>query len=91
MGIVASLGMEEGLFSNCRVSLWQRFGVQFPQRPPDAAPIFTPPATHAVSRPPQIGYGMPSTSTTRLDEAMAADDNLRFGLDLAWLHCYAFK
>lgn len=57
----------------------QRFGVQFPQRPPDAAPIFTPPATHpgSISHP-QPSYGMPSSSTTRLDEAMAADDNLRF-------------
>ncbi|KAH6757140.1 ENTH/VHS/GAT family protein [Perilla frutescens var. hirtella] len=54
----------------------RRLGVQFPQRPPDSAPIFTPPATHAVARPPQPGYGMPSSSTTRLDEAMAADDNL---------------
>lgn len=57
----------------------QRFGVQFPQCPPDAAPIFTPPATHPGSishlHP---SHGMPSSSTTRLDEAMAADDSLRF-------------
>ncbi|KAL1545425.1 TOM1-like protein 6 [Salvia divinorum] len=53
----------------------RRFGVHFPRRPPDAAPIHTPPATHAVSTPPP-GYGMPSSSSTRLDEAMAAEDTL---------------
>lgn len=65
------------------MSLWQRSGVEFPRRPPDAAPIFTPPVTHPISRHPQPGYGMPSSSSTRLDEAMAAEDNLRFGLDLS--------
>lgn len=44
-------------------------GVQFPQRSPDASPIFTPPVTH----PPQANYGMPSNSSTRLDEAMASE------------------
>ncbi|XP_057808268.1 TOM1-like protein 6 [Salvia miltiorrhiza] len=53
----------------------RRFGVQFPRRTPDAAPIFTPPAAHAVSTPPP-GYGMPSSSSTRLDHAMAAEDTL---------------
>ncbi|KAG6437030.1 hypothetical protein SASPL_101937 [Salvia splendens] len=53
----------------------RRFGVHFPRRPPDAAPIHTPPATHAVSTP-RPGYGMPSSSSTRLDEAMAAEDTL---------------
>ncbi|XP_047981576.1 TOM1-like protein 6 [Salvia hispanica] len=53
----------------------RRFGVHFPRRPPDAAPIHTPPATHAVLTPPP-GYGMPSSSSTRLDEAMAAEDTL---------------
>ncbi|KAL2479312.1 ENTH/VHS/GAT family protein [Abeliophyllum distichum] len=51
----------------------RRSGVQFPQRSPDTAPIFTPPVTHPIPRHPQPGYGMPSSSTTRLDEAMAAD------------------
>ncbi|KAL8517121.1 hypothetical protein ACS0TY_015368 [Phlomoides rotata] len=54
----------------------RRSGVNFPQRPPDSVPIVTPPVTHATSRQPQPGYGMPSSSSTRLDEAMAADDNL---------------
>ncbi|CAA3015918.1 target of Myb 1-like [Olea europaea subsp. europaea] len=51
----------------------RRSGVQFPQRSPDTAPIFTPPVTHPLPRHPQPGYGMPSSSTTRLDEAMAAE------------------
>ncbi|KAL1549080.1 hypothetical protein AAHA92_17226 [Salvia divinorum] len=51
----------------------RRFGVQFPQRPPDVAPIHTPPATHAVSTPPP-GYRMSSSSSTRLNEAMAVED-----------------
>ncbi|KAL3617398.1 hypothetical protein CASFOL_037719 [Castilleja foliolosa] len=54
----------------------RRSGVNFPQRPPDAAPIFTPPVTHPISSQPQPGYGMPSSSSTRLDEVMAADGNL---------------
>ncbi|XP_076937350.1 TOM1-like protein 6 [Bidens hawaiensis] len=48
-------------------------GVQFPQRSPDAAPIFTPPITHPPLRSPQANYGMPSNSSTRLDEAMASE------------------
>ncbi|KAK1433102.1 hypothetical protein QVD17_10008 [Tagetes erecta] len=48
-------------------------GVQFPQRSPDAAPIFTPPVTHPSVRSPQANYGMPSNSSTRLDEAMASE------------------
>ncbi|KAJ0681310.1 putative TOM1-like protein, plant [Helianthus annuus] len=48
-------------------------GVQFPQRSPDAAPIFTPPVTHPSSRSPQANYGMPINSSTRLDEAMASE------------------
>nr|GMD43204.1 TOM1-like protein 6 [Ipomoea batatas] len=51
----------------------RRSGVQFPQRSRDTPPIFTPPATHAGPRLPQPGYGMPSNSSTRLDEAMAAE------------------
>ncbi|XP_047945400.1 TOM1-like protein 6 isoform X2 [Salvia hispanica] len=50
----------------------RRFGVQFPHRPPDAAPIHTP-ATHAVSTPPP-GYRMSSSSSTRLNEATGAED-----------------
>ncbi|KAI3781099.1 hypothetical protein L2E82_11100 [Cichorium intybus] len=48
-------------------------GVQFPHRSPDAAPIFTPPVTHHSFGPPQANYGMPSNSSTRLDEAMASE------------------
>ncbi|KAL3531618.1 hypothetical protein ACH5RR_005139 [Cinchona calisaya] len=51
----------------------RRSGVDFPQRSPDTAPIFTPPMTHPTPRHPQPGYGMPSNSSTRLDEAMAAE------------------
>ncbi|KAI8557183.1 hypothetical protein RHMOL_Rhmol05G0316500 [Rhododendron molle] len=56
----------------------RRAGVQFPQRSPDAAPIFTPPVVQSTLRHPQAGYGMPINSSTRLDEAMAAEtENLR--------------
>ncbi|XP_027066988.1 TOM1-like protein 6 [Coffea arabica] len=51
----------------------RRSGVGFPQRSLDTAPIFTPPMTHPTPRHPQPGYGMPSNSSTRLDEAMAAE------------------
>ncbi|XP_059305277.1 TOM1-like protein 6 isoform X1 [Lycium ferocissimum] len=51
----------------------RRAGIQFPQRSFDTAPIFTPPVTHPAPRQPQPGYGMPSNSSTRLDEAMAAE------------------
>ncbi|ONK62647.1 uncharacterized protein A4U43_C07F6380 [Asparagus officinalis] len=53
----------------------KRSGVEFPQRSPDSALIFTTPVTHpaAPSRYPQIGYGMPSNSSVRLDEAMASE------------------
>ncbi|XAR55765.1 hypothetical protein NMG60_11035962 [Bertholletia excelsa] len=51
----------------------RRAGVAFPPRSPDAAPIFTPPVAHSTMRNAQAGYGMPSNSSTRLDEAMAAD------------------
>ncbi|KAG8377099.1 hypothetical protein BUALT_Bualt09G0133300 [Buddleja alternifolia] len=55
----------------------RRSGVEFPRRSPDAAPIITPPVTHPITRHlPQPGYGMPSSSSTRLDEAMAADQTL---------------
>ncbi|KAJ0027535.1 hypothetical protein Pint_35003 [Pistacia integerrima] len=51
----------------------RRSGVQFPQRSPDAAPIFTPPVTHPALGPAQAGYGMPSSSSRRLDETMASE------------------
>ena len=46
----------------------------------DSALIFTPPVTHLTSIPRhhQAGYGMPSNSSLRLDEAMASEmANLR--------------
>ncbi|KAK4752884.1 hypothetical protein SAY87_021682 [Trapa incisa] len=48
----------------------KRLGIQFPRRSPDSAPIFTPPVTHPHM---QAGYGMPSNSSRRLDEAMATE------------------
>ncbi|KAF7143264.1 hypothetical protein RHSIM_Rhsim05G0228000 [Rhododendron simsii] len=48
-------------------------GVLFPQRSPDAAPIFTPPVSLSTPRHAQAGYGMPIKSSTCLDEAVAAD------------------
>lgn len=51
----------------------RRAGVLFPQRSPDAAPIFTPPVVQSTLRHAQAGYGMPINSSTRLDEAMAAE------------------
>ncbi|CAL5335238.1 unnamed protein product [Camellia sinensis] len=51
----------------------RRSGVVFPQRSFDTAPIFTPPVAHSTLRHAQAGYGMPSNSSTRLDEAMAAE------------------
>ncbi|KAJ8551005.1 hypothetical protein K7X08_000375 [Anisodus acutangulus] len=50
----------------------RRAGVEFPKRSFDTAPTFTP-VTHPAPRQPQSGYGMPSNSSTRLDEAMAAE------------------
>lgn len=52
---------------------WQRSGVSFPPRSPDAAPIFTPPPTHPSVRNTQPGYGMPSSSSKTLDETMATE------------------
>ncbi|OMP05695.1 VHS domain-containing protein [Corchorus olitorius] len=51
----------------------RRSGVDFPKRSMDAAPIFTPPATHPTLRHNQPGYGMPSNSSRRLDETMATE------------------
>ncbi|GAB2272106.1 hypothetical protein Dimus_006925 [Dionaea muscipula] len=51
----------------------RRYGVQFPPRSLDSAPIFTPPASHPSSRQAQASLGMPINSSTRLDEAMAAE------------------
>ncbi|URD93203.1 VHS and GAT domain containing protein [Musa troglodytarum] len=52
----------------------KRSGVQFPERSSDSTLIFTPPvhATNETRRPP-IGYGMPSNSALRLDEAMSSE------------------
>lgn len=49
-------------------------GAEFPQRSPDAAPIFTPPVIRPTSLPTylQPGYGMPVNSSLRLDEAMSS-------------------
>ncbi|XP_059668114.1 TOM1-like protein 6 [Cornus florida] len=69
----------------------RRSGEVFPQRSSDTPPIFTPPVTHPTLGAAQAGYGMPSNSSTRLDEAMAADmenlslssiDSMRNVLDL---------
>ncbi|KAK1265180.1 hypothetical protein QJS04_geneDACA017073 [Acorus gramineus] len=51
----------------------RRSGVEFPRRSPDAAPIFTPPVAHPMIRHAPPGYGMPSDSSIRLDEAMASE------------------
>ncbi|KAJ6799659.1 target of Myb protein 1-like [Iris pallida] len=53
----------------------KRTGVQFPQRSPDSALIFTPPVTYpaSASRHPQPGYGIPSGSPVSLDEAMTSE------------------
>ncbi|XP_039001902.1 TOM1-like protein 6 isoform X2 [Hibiscus syriacus] len=48
----------------------RRSGVEFPKHSSNAAPIFTPPATHPTMNP---GYGMPNNSSRRLDETMATD------------------
>lgn len=68
------------------ILLLQRSGVEFPQRSSSAAPIFTPPVTHATLGYPQPGYGMPNNSSRRLDEAMASEvDSLRFVIQLHYL------
>ncbi|KAL6002940.1 hypothetical protein ACLOJK_023162 [Asimina triloba] len=64
-------------------SSW-RSGVGFPQRSANAAPIFTPPATHPTDRLSQAGYGMPSNTARRLDEAMASEmENLSYPFSLS--------
>ncbi|WOK95854.1 hypothetical protein Cni_G04561 [Canna indica] len=50
----------------------KRSGVQFPERLPDSTLIFTP-AHASPSTRPQAGYGMPSNSSLRLNEAMASE------------------
>ncbi|XP_031397896.1 TOM1-like protein 6 isoform X2 [Punica granatum] len=50
----------------------RRSGVTFPRRLSPVAPIFTPPVAHPIAHA-QGGYGMPTNSSRRLDEAMAAD------------------
>ncbi|RWW21482.1 hypothetical protein BHE74_00003034 [Ensete ventricosum] len=53
----------------------QRLGIVFPQRPANTPPILTPPVTHLAltSGHGQEGYGVPSITSTRLDETMATD------------------
>ncbi|MFS7945847.1 putative VHS domain, GAT domain, GAT domain superfamily protein [Helianthus anomalus] len=51
----------------------QQYGVQFPRRSPDAALIFTPPVTHPPFGLSQANYGVPTYSSTSLDEAMASE------------------
>ncbi|XP_052176883.1 TOM1-like protein 6 isoform X2 [Diospyros lotus] len=48
-------------------------GVVFPQRSFDTAPIITPPASHSTPSYAQASYGMPINSSTKLEEAMAAE------------------
>ncbi|KAH9616791.1 hypothetical protein KSS87_008789 [Heliosperma pusillum] len=50
----------------------RRCGIRFPERPERAAPVITPPVTHQP-RVPQVGFGMPSDSSQRLDEAMRSE------------------
>ncbi|KAJ8506490.1 hypothetical protein OPV22_007376 [Ensete ventricosum] len=53
----------------------KRLGIVFPQRPANTPPILTPPVTHLAltSGHGQEGYGVPSITSTRLDETMATD------------------
>ncbi|KAK4794599.1 hypothetical protein SAY86_012593 [Trapa natans] len=51
----------------------RRSGIQFPFPSRDTAPIFTPPVTRPTLMHMQPGYGMPSNSSRRLDEAMAQE------------------
>jgi len=62
----------------------KRSGVEFPNRSPDAAPIFTPPVTRPASLPSylQAGYGMPVDSSSRLDVAMSSNAASLSMLDL---------
>ncbi|KAK9755453.1 hypothetical protein RND81_01G026400 [Saponaria officinalis] len=47
----------------------RRCGAKFPQRSPRSAPVITPPVTKV----PQIGYGVTSDSSRRLNEALTTD------------------
>ncbi|KAJ4979786.1 hypothetical protein NE237_010566 [Protea cynaroides] len=51
----------------------RRYGVQFPERSSNTVPIFTPPITHPTLGQAQAGYGMPSNTSRRLDEAMSSE------------------
>ncbi|PKA67240.1 hypothetical protein AXF42_Ash004732 [Apostasia shenzhenica] len=52
----------------------KRDGVEFPHRPGDSTLIFSSPTNqNRIPRHLQAGYGMPSNSLRRLDEAMASD------------------
>ncbi|URE01143.1 VHS and GAT domain containing protein [Musa troglodytarum] len=53
----------------------KRHGIVFPQRPANTPPILTPPVAHLAltSGHGQVEYGVPSITSTRLDETMATD------------------
>ncbi|KAG6469903.1 TOM1-like protein 6 isoform X1 [Zingiber officinale] len=51
----------------------KRSGVLFPERSPDSTLIFTPVHSTSGIRQPPVGYGMPSNSVLRLEEAMASE------------------
>ncbi|XP_074570932.1 TOM1-like protein 6 [Curcuma longa] len=51
----------------------KRSGVHFPERSPDSTLIFTPVHSTSGIRQPPVGYGMPSNSVLRLEEAMASE------------------
>lgn len=58
----------------------RRYGIQFPQRSQHSAPVITPPVTHHTGAA-QVGFGMPTNSSTRLDEAMNSEvEGLSFSI-----------
>ncbi|OVA12673.1 VHS [Macleaya cordata] len=50
----------------------RRFGIQFPERPRDAAPIVTPPVRYLTRGESQAGSEMSRNTSLRLDEAMTS-------------------
>ncbi|KAK4749522.1 hypothetical protein SAY87_026971 [Trapa incisa] len=57
----------------------RRSGIAFPRRASPAVPIFTPPIGYPVMGHVRDGYGNPSNSLRRLDEAMAAESDILSG------------
>ncbi|WOG96095.1 hypothetical protein DCAR_0415425 [Daucus carota subsp. sativus] len=51
----------------------RRSGVEFPQRASDSVLIFTPQVTHSTAGHAFAGYGIPSSSSTTLEEALASE------------------